>query len=139
MTYQIRPVERADLPRLVALCAAHAAFEKADYNPEGKQAGLERDLFGDPPKLFCLLAEIEGEGMGYATFMKQYATWESEEYIYMDCLYLDEKARSQGIGEALIEKIKEAGREMGCSLIQWQTPDFNTQALIKLNGPGIEV
>ena len=49
--------------------------------------------------------------------------------MYMDCLFLEEEARSFGIGEVLIEKLKEIAAENNCVNIQWQTPEFNTRAI----------
>ena len=50
-------------------------------------------------------------------------------YIYMDCLFLTEKSRSLGLGEKLINRIKQECKRLQCNHIQWQTPDFNTRAM----------
>ena len=65
----------------------------------------------------------------YATYMRQYATWDACEYIYMDCLFIKEFARGYGLGEKLVNKIKQEGKKLRCDLIQWQTPDFNIRAM----------
>jgi len=129
MNILIRSAEKRDMEAIVQLCALHAAYEKAEYSSEGKLEKLERDLFSDNPQLYCLVVEFQDEVVGYATFMKQYATWDAAEYIYMDCIYVNEAMRSQGIGEKLIERIKVEGAQLDCSLIQWQTPDFNEKAM----------
>lgn len=61
--------------------------------------------------------------------MKQFSTWDAAFYVYMDCLYLLDEWRGFGMGESLIEKIKEESKKLDCSLIQWQTPNFNTRAI----------
>jgi len=119
----------SDVPTLVELCALHADYEQADYAPDGKAAKLERALFGASPRLYALVAEQDGALVGYATYMLQFSTWEAEPYIYMDCLYLREAARGQGLGRRFIHKIAENGARLGCTLIQWQTPDFNKGAI----------
>lgn len=131
MNYEIiiRKALPTDIAQLVQLCAAHAAFEQASYDYTGKEGSLSRDLFSPSPKLHCLVAVAGEKLIGYATFMVQYATWTASEYIYMDCLFVDEYARGNGLGEQLIDHIKQCGSDMGCSLIQWQTPDFNTRAM----------
>lgn len=126
---KIRFVEREDLNQVIDLCRAHALYEQSDYSDAGKQDGLLRDLFSTIPKLYCIVAEVGANLVGYATYMKQYATWEAGEYVYMDCLFVAESVRGQRIGEQLVERIKEESLKMGCSLIQWQTPDFNTRAI----------
>lgn len=125
----IRPVEPGDLEQLVALCKAHAAYEQAAYDATGKAEQLHIDLFSDPPKLFCLVAEQESRLTGFISFMKQYATWDACEYVYMDCLFLAEASRSKGIGLRLVEHMVQEAEQWGCTLIQWQTPEFNTRAI----------
>jgi len=44
-SYQIRPVSKDDLDEVVELCALHAAYEKADYDPTGKKEKLARLIF----------------------------------------------------------------------------------------------
>jgi GNAT superfamily N-acetyltransferase len=126
---QIRFVKKTDLKNLVELCKQHANFEKADYNPTNKEQLLNINIFSNKPNLFCLVVEHENEIIGYATYMKQFSTWDSKFYIYMDCLFLTEKSRGFGLGEDLIERIKVEGKKLKCNHIQWQTPDFNKRAI----------
>ncbi|MEQ8238253.1 MAG: GNAT family N-acetyltransferase [Cyclobacteriaceae bacterium] len=126
---KIRFATIEDIQAIVTLCEEHANYEQADYDPNGKEEGLTRDLFSGNPKLFCLVVANENMLLGYATYMKQYATWDAAEYVYMDCLFVMEKYRSQGLGEQLIDQIKKESQRLGCTLIQWQTPSFNTRAM----------
>ncbi|MFD2587450.1 GNAT family N-acetyltransferase [Croceitalea marina] len=126
---KIRFASSQDMPQLVELCNLHAIFENSEYQKQGKSAKLEKDLFGSSPKLYCLVVENEKKLLGYATYMKQYATWDACEYIYMDCLFIKELARGLRFGEKLVKRIKQEGAKAGCEMIQWQTPDFNTRAI----------
>ena len=125
----IRFIEQIDLEDLVRLCEQHAKFEKSDYDSTNKKAQLSRYLFTEQPTVFCLVVEFNNEVVGYATYMTQFSTWDAEYYIYMDCLFLTEETRGYGLGEKLIDCIKQEGRALNCNHIQWQTPDFNTRAM----------
>lgn len=125
----IRLAKLKDINQIIDLCEAHAHYEKAVYSRGGKSEQLAQDLFSKVPKLYCLVVENEGQLIGYATYMTQYSTWEANQYIYMDCLFLNESVRDFGIGEKLVRKIQEKGRTLGCDLVQWQTPSFNTRAI----------
>ena len=129
MDYIIEQPQREQIPLLVSLCAAHAEFERCEYNPEGKLERLSNDIFANDPKLYCRVAIVDGVCVGYITWMRQYSTWDAGEYLYMDCLFLDGKYRSKGIGVALVNEMKGFGRENGIKSIQWQTPDFNKRAI----------
>ncbi|MEM9869326.1 MAG: GNAT family N-acetyltransferase [Bacteroidota bacterium] len=118
-----------DIDQIVELCKRHADYERAEYDRKGKSKKLATALFSDSPPLYCLVVESDGQLLGYATYMVQYATWDAENYIYLDCIYLKEYARGLGIGKKLINRIKAEGKALKCGLMQWQTPDFNTRAI----------
>ena len=126
---KIRFAKTGDLEALIELCQHHAEYEKSEYNKAGKKEKLAADLFSNTPKLYCLVVEADNMLVGYATYMKQYATWEAREYVYMDCIYLKEFVRGLGIGQKIIARIKVEATKLRCDLIQWQTPDFNTRAI----------
>ena len=126
---EIRFIQKKDLGALVRLCQLHAIFEKSEYTPENKTHKLSEHLFSDNPSLYCLVVEKENKIIGYATYMKQFSTWGSAFYIYMDCLFLTEESRGFGIGERLMNQIRKEAKKMNCDTIQWQTPDFNIKAM----------
>ncbi len=126
---KIRFANQEDMDQIIDLCELHAIYEKSEYSKIGKVAQLHKDLFSHSPKLFCLVVEDDKKLIAYATFMKQYATWDAREYIYMDCLYVKDEFRSRGIGEQLVDRIKEEGKKLNCDIMQWQTPDFNKRAM----------
>ncbi len=128
MNYQIRKAILQDIPAIIKLCAEHAIYEKAAYNKSGKAEGLKEALFGKDPVLFCYVVVKDQTHIGYATYTKEYSTWQANYYIHMDCLFLTYSARGLGIGEALVATIAEAANEMDCE-VQWQTPAFNVRAL----------
>lgn len=139
MKYIIRPCEQNDLPALVQLCADHAAYEKAEYSPEGKAEGLREAIFGPNKRLNCWIVDIGGKAEGFASFTFDFSTWDAAPFLYMDCLYLNENCRSMGIGADLMERIRKVAREKNCVNIQWQTPEFNARAIkfyVGLGGVG---
>lgn len=125
----IRKAQEADMEELVRLCQLHAAYEKAEYYTDGKREALTSTFCGEDSPMQCLIAIRSGDIVGYATYGKQFSTWDVNYYIYMDCLFLKEEARGHGIGELLVEEIKKDSLLQGCDLIQWHTPTFNTRAM----------
>lgn len=125
----IRTAKIEDVNEIVQLCAEHAEHEKAEFNSTGKASKLKQFLFSDNPRLYCLIAEVEGKSVGYATYMDEFSTWDANYYVHMDCLFIRPAYRGFGLGERLvIEVVRYATRE-GRQVIQWQTPRFNTRAL----------
>jgi len=128
-TPTIRPITEADLDQVLELCALHAAYEKLPFQREDQRSRWQRDFFSPEPKLYGLVASVDQQLIGYATYMKQYATWDAGEYLYLDCLFVRETHRSLGIGELLMKQVIEDARRLRCEYIQWQTPTFNTRAM----------
>ena len=126
---KIRFAEKKDLPQIIELCKEHAEYEKAKYEQENKADLLSAFIFGQNPSLKCLIVEQDNSIIGYATFMKQFSTWDADFYIYLDCLFLKANTRGQGIGTRLMEKVEQYAKVENCKIIQWQTPDFNKKAI----------
>jgi len=125
----IRKIKKDEISELLILCQKHALYEKADFLLEDKKQKLEKYLFEDNPSVYCLVVEYQNSLIGYSTFMKQFSTWDASFYLYMDCLFIDEKYRSLGIGKNLLLELKKKAKLLECNIIQWQTPSFNTQAI----------
>ncbi|MEV7413813.1 GNAT family N-acetyltransferase [Streptomyces sp. NPDC089919] len=140
---RIRPAEAADLARIVELIHEHAAYERAAPPAPGLADRLAPLLFGPdraaatgPERgrdLRVLLAETgTGEDrlvVGYAALATEFAFWEGRSYLHMDCLYLAEQARGHGLGAALMDGVRRYARELGLEQVQWQTPDWNADAI----------
>ena len=125
----IRPAQKMDLAQLIDLCREHAEFERVDYVSKNKHDRLAELLFGPNPILKCMVVEENDMLVGYATFMKQFSTWDADCYIYMDCLFLKKHIRGKGIGSLMLEKVRQYAKDEQCLMVQWQTPSFNIKAI----------
>lgn len=128
MNYTIRKAIPGDVAELVKLCAKHAEFEKEKYHKQNKAELLTAALFSQNPVLFCYVASNANSLIGYATYTREFATWDANFYIHMDCLFLKAEARGNGVGEALVKAIAVEAKSMDYEM-QWQTPAFNVRAL----------
>jgi GNAT superfamily N-acetyltransferase len=129
VSVSIRPARPDDLDGLLRLCSEHAAYERlAPPAPEAAQA-LSAALWGPAPRASCLVAHSGHELFGYATYSLEFATWTGHEYVHLDCLFVRETHRGNGIGQALLARVTQAAAELGAREIQWQTPDWNADAI----------
>jgi GNAT superfamily N-acetyltransferase len=125
----VRPAAVADLPAVARLCAAHAEYEKAPPVPGDLAAKLESVLFGPSPRAWCLVADHDGELVGYATYSLEFATWQAADYVHMDCLFVTDAHRGGGWGRRLVDAVADAARTLGADEVQWQTPEWNLDAI----------
>lgn len=124
----IRQIEAADLEQLVGLCAEHAAFESAEYEPDGKIEKLRVAFDRTYPMLCGWVAECTGGLVGYATATIDFSTWSAEAFMHLDCLYVREPHRGHGVGRRLMQAALAEARRRNIREMQWQTPDWNTDA-----------
>ncbi|WLT31727.1 GNAT family N-acetyltransferase [Geothrix sp. PMB-07] len=125
----IRRAIAGDAVALAGLCAAHAAYERLTYHPEGHAERLAVALEGPAPRLYAWLALREGSAVGYSSATVDFATMAAHTFLHMDCLFVEEKARNGGVGALLMAEVRALGRALGCANLQWQTPDWNLDAI----------
>lgn len=128
-SYCIRKIVPDDMTGLVALCQKHAAHEETSFDPKNKAEALKKRLFDSESEIQCLVVVQADELVGYTTYFKQFSTWDADFYLYLDCLYLETRMRGHGIGKELMLLVKQYGQQAGCIGMQWQTPNFNVDAM----------
>ena len=126
---KIRKAAKADLDEIIAMCVAHAAYEGVEINPIDFPKGDMSSLIFTKEQVICLVAENEFGLIGYATCAEQYSTWAASAYLYLDCLYVKQEARVQGIGTAFMKSIQQIMKAKKLTHVQWQTPQSNHLAI----------
>lgn len=125
---RVRPATVDDIDELVTLCAEHARYERAAFDPDGVAERLRMALWSHPVRLHAWVA-ASGDGLkGYATATTEFSTWNARDYLHMDCLFVREGQRNAGIGAALLEAVIAHACELRFAEIQWQTPMWNEGA-----------
>jgi GNAT superfamily N-acetyltransferase len=84
-----------------------------------------RDGFGERPRFKVLLVEIGDEPVGFALFFENYSTWEGRPGIYVEDLFLEERARGLGLGRELLAEIARIAETRGCLRIDLAVLDWN--------------
>jgi GNAT superfamily N-acetyltransferase len=125
----IRTAAMGDLSELIELCAAHAAFERASFSSIGLQERLSAALFDQAPRAIVFVVDFNHKLVGYASCSKEFSTWAGAEFLHMDCLFVSEGFRGQGLGRKLVEAVLDEARKQRASEVQWQTPDWNKNAI----------
>jgi GNAT superfamily N-acetyltransferase len=126
---RIRMAEAADVEAICALCAEHAAYERAVVDRTGLAARLREALFGAHPRAWCAVADDSRTLAGYATWSREFSTWHGREYVHLDCLYVVAALRNRGIGAQLLHLAGDAAAASGCPFVEWQTPEWNAGAI----------
>ena len=123
----VREATPADASALAPLCAGHAAYERQHYNALGHVQRLQMALASG--QLHVWLLEQDGLAVGYASVTLDFATLSGQRFAHLDCLYLAPAARGHGGGQALMRVVQAFAIDQGCAEMQWQTPDWNHDAM----------
>jgi GNAT superfamily N-acetyltransferase len=135
----IRAAVETDIPALVDLIRAKAAFDGCLESLRADENTLRAALFSENPKAGALVAEIGGKVVGVATYYDIYSSFLARPGIWLDDLYVYENHRRRGVGKALMLSLCEIARRTGCARIDWivATDNENGQAFYSTMGAKI--
>lgn len=120
-----RPGDEHDILRLIR---ALADYEREPDAVAATPAGLAERLFGDDPKVFAHIAELDEVAVGMAVWFFNFSTWTGRHGIYLEDLFVDPAARDGGIARALFEALGAEARDNDCARIDWNVLDWNERA-----------
>ena len=121
----IRPATPADVETILGFIKGLAAFEKEPDAVKATLDDLRRDGFGKQLKFEVLIAELEGEPVGFALFFPTYSTWEGRPGIYLEDLFVTEHARGQGLGRKLMAALAAIAVARGCRRLELSVLHWN--------------
>lgn len=123
----IRSALPADEPVWRQLWQGYCDFYSTRLPDEVTQRTWKRILDPDSA-VMCIVAEVEGQVYGFAHCVVHENTWETQPVCYLEDLYVTPSARGRGIGQALIEWLRNAMRAEGWARLYWVTQEHNTDA-----------
>ncbi|MGO4573428.1 GNAT family N-acetyltransferase [Microvirga sp. 2TAF3] len=116
---RVREAGIDDAPTILALIKELAAFENLSPFVETDEARLREHGFGDAPRFHVLLAEADGEAIGFLSYMIRYSIWGGGAFINLDDLFVSERARGRGTGRALMRRLAEIAVEKRM-VVRWE-------------------
>lgn len=126
-----REAEKTDLPDLLRLVHALAAYEKEPDAVEATEDDFAAVMFPDSghPNTYGLVAEAHGEIIGIAIWFYSFSTWTGRNGIWLEDLYVDPDHRGSGAGRALLGRLAQICEEQGLKRLEW--------CVLKWNEPSI--
>jgi GNAT superfamily N-acetyltransferase len=124
----LRFAEPADSEVLFQLIKELAEYEKLSHAVTGNVAALKEHLFGSPKYIEAILAEYQGQPVGFALFFHNYSTFLTKPGIYLEDLFVLPEYRRKGIGKALLIKLAQIAVERNCGRLEWSVLDWNEPA-----------
>jgi GNAT superfamily N-acetyltransferase len=136
---RIRRAEPADAALVHQLVLELAAYEKLTHEATATEADIAKALFGEPVRVFCKLAELDGKAVGFALWFYNYSTFQGRPGMYLEDLYVRPDARHAGVGGALLKALGQVCVEEGLGRMSWLVLNWNAPAIDFYAGLGAQL
>ena len=80
-------------------------------------------------KAEVILADLDGEVIGYALFFHNFSTFLGRAGIYLEDLYIRPPYRGSGRGKALLRHLAQVAVERGCGRLEWWCLNWNKPSI----------
>jgi len=125
----IRSATVDDVPIILELIRALAAYERAPDEVVATEEQLADVLFGEKPSAEVLLAFEDHEPVGFALFFHNFSTWLGQPGLYLEDLFVKPEHRGKGFGRALLIDLAKIARDRHCGRMEWAVLDWNEPAI----------
>jgi GNAT superfamily N-acetyltransferase len=133
----IRPATVNDAALLESLIRELADYEKELDSVKNTASDLARDGFGPEPKFRALIADWDGEPVGFALICDVYSTWTGRQ-LYLEDLFVRPEFRGRGIGKQLMARVAQIARRENYYAMRWEVLDWNKPSIDVYRGMGAE-
>jgi GNAT superfamily N-acetyltransferase len=125
----LRAAEARDVPAIVGLIRELAEFEKLTHLVEVTPQRLHPQLFGERPAAEAVVAERDGQVIGFALFFTNFSTFLGKPGLYLEDLYVQPAQRGNGVGRALLTHLAALANARGYGRFEWSVLDWNVDAI----------
>ena len=139
MSLSIRAAVPADSALIFSLVRELADYEKLTPEVDATEQAIAAALFSDAPRLFCDIAEWNGEPAGFSVWFLNYSTFRGRHGIYVEDLFVRPAFRGNGIGKALMARLARACVDQGLARFEWAVLDWNVASIAFYRSIGAQV
>jgi diamine N-acetyltransferase len=125
----IRSARREDAALVLSLIRDLADYERLAQEVEATEDAIATSLFSPNPRVFCEIAEWQGEPAGFALWFYNYSTFLGRHGIYLEDLFVEPRFRSNGIGQALLAQLARRCVAEKLGRLEWSVLDWNEPAI----------
>jgi GNAT superfamily N-acetyltransferase len=139
MSLAIRAAVPADAALIFALVCELADYEKLSGEVDATPERIAAALFSTQPRLFCDIAEWNGEPAGFSVWFLNFSTFRGRHGIYVEDLFVRPAFRAKGIGKALMARLAKRCVDEGWARFEWAVLDWNAPSIAFYKSIGAQV
>jgi GNAT superfamily N-acetyltransferase len=134
----LRDAEPGDAELVLRFVRELATYEREPDAVEVDAATLRAQLAAERPPFSCVIAEVDGEAVGFALWFSNYSTWRGRVGVHLEDLYVTPARRGTGAGSALLREVARRAVETGAVRLEWNVLDWNEPAIAFYRAVGAE-
>ncbi len=123
-----RFAKKEDTRTILQFIKELAAYENMSEEVVATEELLQEWIF-EKKKAEVILAEAEGETVGFALFFHNFSTFLGRAGIYLEDLYVKKEQRGKGYGKALLKELAKITVQRGCGRLEWSCLDWNQPSI----------
>jgi len=127
--FSIRQATPADAATIHHFICELARYEREPDAVEVDVPTLTAQMQQARPPFECLIAERDGEALGFALYFQTYSTWRGQPGLWLEDLFVPQQHRGNGIGKALLGRVAAIVVERGYARLDWSVLTWNTPAI----------
>jgi len=139
VSLSIRRAEPDDAALVYELVCALADYEKLRHEVDATPEEIAKALFAPEPRLYCDLAEWNGEAAGFAVWFLNFSTFRGRHGIYLEDVFVKPDFRGRGIGKALMRHLARTCVDNGYARFEWAVLDWNAPSIAFYQSIGAEI
>jgi diamine N-acetyltransferase len=139
VSLSVRQAVPSDSALIFALVCELAAYEKLSGEVDATEGDIAGALFAAEPRLFCDIAEWDGEPVGLALWFLNYSTFRGRHGIYLEDIFVRPAFRNKGIGKALLARLAARCADNGWARCEWAVLDWNAPSIAFYRSIGADI
>ncbi len=125
----IRAARPGDEALVLSFIRDLAEYEKLLDSVVASEDSVRAALFGHNPRVFCDIAEEDGEPAGFALWFYNYSTFLARHGLYLEDLFVKPHYRGRGIGKGLLQNLAARAVREGCGRLEWSVLNWNAPSI----------
>jgi GNAT superfamily N-acetyltransferase len=117
------------VPTILRFVRELAEYEREPEAVVATEVSIHESLFGQDAVAHGVIAEENGESVGFAVYFFNFSTWLGRRGLYLEDLYVRPEKRGSGVGRQLLMHLARIAVERGCGRMEWAVLDWNEPAI----------
>ncbi len=123
-----------DAPLLATMLQEFAAFERLPN--ASTEETIRAELTASDGVLQALIARVDGQPAGFATFFQTYSTFVARRGLYLEDIYVAESYRNRGVATGLLRHLARLAVERKIGRVEFTVLLWNSIAIEFFEGLG---